>query len=299
MEDRLYKFARLVDAGSFTKAAQAMHISQPALTTAIKKLERELHAELLVRDSHTFKITAAGGIAYAAAKEMNSQARNLKLRLAEASTQKVQLHLGMIDSVADLLFVHSDNLHELEEATHLSLTVDNTSKLITYVEHDELDIAFIAKPASLASSLTAIELGLEPLLLVSHVSQTSKIRKGLAGNQLDQFLSYNQNSMTQRLVSSFFERHSIEAHPVFHSTSPEIMLQLVLAGRGSAVLPYLLVAQHLKNGELSTQAVGNEPVIARTIVGIHRDGRRMPDPVMGLLANTRAQLGQQMQAAQG
>src|SRR5688572_9285664 len=106
MEDRLYKFARLVDAGSFTKAAAAMHISQPALTTAIKKLERELHAELLIRDSHTFRLTAAGAVAYDTAKELSTQARNLKLRLSEAADRKVHLNLGMIDSVADLLFVH-------------------------------------------------------------------------------------------------------------------------------------------------------------------------------------------------
>ncbi|HET8670131.1 MAG TPA: LysR family transcriptional regulator, partial [Candidatus Saccharimonadales bacterium] len=148
MESRLYKFARLVEAGSFTKAAAILHISQPALTTAIKKLERELKAELLVRDSHTFKLTAAGGIAYATAREINVQASNLKLRLAEAATQKVQLRLGLIDSIADMLFIHSDNLQMLEQGTHLSLSVDNTTKLLTYVEHDELDIALVSRPST-------------------------------------------------------------------------------------------------------------------------------------------------------
>ena len=51
MEDRIRKFAHLIDAGSFTKAARDLHISQPALSMAVQKLERELHAPLYIRAS--------------------------------------------------------------------------------------------------------------------------------------------------------------------------------------------------------------------------------------------------------
>ena len=48
MDERLKKFVQLVDSGSYTQASRQLHISQPALSVAIGKLERELHASLLV-----------------------------------------------------------------------------------------------------------------------------------------------------------------------------------------------------------------------------------------------------------
>ncbi|MEK7153352.1 MAG: LysR family transcriptional regulator [Patescibacteria group bacterium] len=292
MEDRLYKFARLVDAGSYTKAARLMHISQPALTTAIKKLERELHAELLIRNSHTFKLTAAGSIAYDTAKELSIQARNLKLRLSEAADRKVSLGLGMIDSMAELLFIQGDSLSELERGTHLSLTVDNTTQLLTYVEHDDLDIALIAKPPVLSSSLMAIDLGEEPLILVTHTSRVKEVGRQLEDNELRHFLHYNQNARTHRLISRHFAQRDIELRPAFYSTSPEIMLQLVLAKRGAAVLPYLLVKPYVKQGQLMPIVAGDTCIVGRNIVSIHRAGRSLPDQVNNLLSKTRTQLSQ-------
>src|SRR5688572_29853136 len=110
MEERLRKFAHLVDVGSFTKAAAELHISQPALSTAIAKLERELRAKLLVRGVRPLALTPAGKLAYQTAKDLSVQADNLKLRLAELAHEQVTLKIGMIDSMASTLFATSDGL---------------------------------------------------------------------------------------------------------------------------------------------------------------------------------------------
>lgn len=297
MEDRLYKFARLVDAGSYTKAAKVLHISQPALSAAIKKLERELRSELLVRTSRTFRLTPAGQAAYETAKQLHTQAANLRLRLAEASIQNVQLNIGMIDSVADLLFVHGNELHNLEQGAHVSLVVDNTAQLERYVEHDDLDVALAAKQTHLPQALVQNELGQEPLLLVTHTSQARQIRRSLLQKELPNFLGYNQNSHTYQLVERHFAAAGIAISPTFYSTSPEIMLQLVLAGRGAAALPYLLVKQYVEQGSLVAIAAGPDKIILRTIVSLHRKGRTLPVQAQHLLEATRTALNTQTQHA--
>src|ERR1700722_3943395 len=100
MEDRLTKFAKLVDIGSFTAAAGSLHLSQPALSTAIAKLEKELHTTLLVRGSRSLKLTEAGRIAYDAAKELTVHTENLQTRLSLLNNEELSLSIGMIDSVA-------------------------------------------------------------------------------------------------------------------------------------------------------------------------------------------------------
>lgn len=292
MEDRLYKFAHLVEAQSFTKAAALLHISQPALTTAIKKLERELHAELLIRSSHEFTLTDAGKITYDSAKELRAHTDNLKLRLLENAHEKVALNLGMIDSIAALLFVHNNHLHELEKGARLSLTVNNSAQLIRQVSLDELDIALIAEPTHLPKTLKAEPLADEPLMLIASADDTARVTQDLHQKHLSNFLGYNRSSQTYQLVERYFYEHGVSIQPVFYSTSPEIILELVLAGTGTAVLPYLLVKKYLNKGKLKIIRMQNSPGISRRIISIRRAGREIPEPAKRLLESARTDLRQ-------
>ena len=269
-----------------------MHISQPALTTAIKKLERELHAELLVRGGHTFRLTTAGELAYATAKELGVQTSNLKLRLREAADEKVALNLGMIDSIADLLFVHGDQLQELEEGVRLSLTVNNSTQLIQLVANDDLEVALIAAPAQPLTALEVTPIAEEPLVLVAATAALQQVMDGLRRGRIEHFLGYNQNSQTYQLVERHFKEHGVSLQTTFYSTSPEIMLQLVLAGRGAAVLPYLLVKNDLTAGNLKAIATRGDKngYINRQIVSINRTGRAVPKSAQRLLASCQSRL---------
>jgi len=290
MEDRLIKFARIIDAGSFTRAAQLLHISQPALTTAIKKLERELHAELLIRSSHAFSLTTAGKIAYDTAKIVIAQTQNLETHLREAAGQKVRLNVGMIDSIAHLLFIQNAYLEELEQGAQVSLSIDNSSRLIASVDHDELDVALITQPARLLASLTAHKVGDEPLVLVIGTEHVSRLQKQIASGQVDHFLSYNQASLTFQIVSEYFHTHGVALEPTFYSTSPEIMLQLVLAGRGAAVLPYLLVKPYITDKTITALRLAPGANITRTIIGVHRTGRLLSGQTEALLTHIKDEL---------
>ncbi len=103
MDDRLKKFAQLVDRKSFTHAAKELHISQPALTLAINKLERELKTSLLVRGHGRLELTNAGQIVYNAAIEYRTADENLRTKLTELARRRPKVTIGMIDSVAAAL----------------------------------------------------------------------------------------------------------------------------------------------------------------------------------------------------
>lgn len=289
MEDRLYKFAKVVELGGFTKAAEALHISQPALTTAIKKLERELKAELLIRGTHSFTVTPAGKTAYAAAKELDVQIQNLKLGLYEANQEKAALNLGMIDSIADLLFVHGDHLGKLKQELHVSLTVNNSGELEAQIARDQLDAALIAAPARIHRDFEASPFADEPLVLVAHPKDTH-IAEEIDEGHIHNFLSYNRNSQTHRLVEDFFAKHAVTLEPSFYSTSPEIILQLVLAAQGVAVLPYLLVKENVARGNLHITPIAGG-YIPRHIVVLTRKGRTLPRSLESLLKKGQQDLG--------
>lgn len=271
MEERLRKFAKLAETRSFTKAAGALHTSQPALSVAIAKLERELGATLISRDN--LQLTAAGQLAYRHAQQLEVQRSNLQHELQNLKNQKPQFALGIIDSLADTLLISSGQLEKLEQKVALNLSVNNSRYLLEALENNQLDMICIVQPLALAKKFQFKSLGSEPLIGVGN-----RQHKLSNSKHLSNFLAYDQSSNTNRLIQKYFAGKQITLENVFHSTSPEIILHMVLSNKGSAVLPYALVAPHIASGQLAPFT----DVIARPAAAIWHHDKKLPEVAVGL-----------------
>ena len=287
MEERLQKFASLVDAGSFTGAANELHLSQPALSAAISKLERELHATLLLRGSRPLKLTPAGEVAYAHAKETAVRTGNLKLQIAQAVHEKIAVRVGMIDSLADALFERGSGLADLEQQVAPSLIVDNSRYLTRAVARNEIDIAFVVKQPKYPDSIEATDVGAEPVVLVCYAALLEPTNQAIGKGNLPNFISYDQTSTTFQLVQHAAMAQGVALQPTFYSTSPEVIRRLVLAQKGVAALPYLLVKDLLDQGILALVSVGSPPVIERHIQVVQRRDKDLPTSVLNMAAQLR------------
>lgn len=271
MEERLRKFAALVDAGGFTKAAAALHVSQPALSTAVAKLEFELKATLLVRGARPLALTRAGELAYQSAKDVAVQTDNLKLRLAELASLPIPLRIGMIDSVAAALFAGQADVDVLTQPT-ISIIVNNSRYLSEAVERGDLDIAFITQPVT----YNAVLLEIAPFVTESLVVVGLAGRSSLSARRLPNFISYDQPSHTFRIVQRALQAHGVTPDISFYSTSPEVMLRLVMLGKGVAALPYSMIKEHLDAGRLVCLGDPKPWVIPRPVVMLKRRDRELP-----------------------
>lgn len=293
MEERLRKFAHLVEAGSFTKAAAELHVSQPALSIAIAKLERELKVRLWLRGVRPLTLTREGAVAYRAAKDLAIQADNLKLRLAELANQPIAISIGMIDSVANALFASGSGLEMLKGAS-VSIVVNNSRYLAEAVERGDLDIAFIAEqPRRLPQSLEARPLATEPLVVVaSHQRPTPR------GKLLPDFIAYDQPSNTFHLVNEALKDYGMSPTTTFYSTSPELMLRLVQLNKGIAALPYLMVRDQIQAGGLKRLGGKTPWLVRRKIIALKRRDRDLPLVVRQLTKQTAEAINQLLAQAE-
>ncbi len=76
------------EAGSFSRAAQNLFISQPALSQAIAKAERDLGVEFFARDTHSLRLTAAGELLVREGRELLRQRDELKTRISGLSAAR-------------------------------------------------------------------------------------------------------------------------------------------------------------------------------------------------------------------
>jgi len=274
----LLRFAHIVDAGSFSKAAGSLRVSQPALSMAVAQLERELKADLLVRGSRPLQMTEAGRRAYLAAQDIAVATSDLQSRLGELRGGKQLVTFGMNDSIAQGLLSDQSMLQTIESQAHVSLVVNNSRFLHQAVASGEVDVAFSVGAASMGDKALAVQpVGDERLVLVCQPNYVAQAERALQTGRLPHFISYDQQSASRQIVQQALQLNNITATVNFFSTSPEVMLRLVMLRQGVAALPYLQVASMLASGELVHLAKDVE--ISRPIVRLMRR-RKAVSPVM-------------------
>jgi LysR family transcriptional regulator, nitrogen assimilation regulatory protein len=104
MENRqLLYFTRIVELGSFTKAAAALRIAQPSLGQQIRNLEEELGTALLVRHSRGVRPTEAGALLYQHASRILEDVRQAKEAVLALSSRPIgNVTIGMTPGISDL-----------------------------------------------------------------------------------------------------------------------------------------------------------------------------------------------------
>jgi DNA-binding transcriptional LysR family regulator len=275
MEERLHKFAVLVDSGSFTHAALQLHTSQPALSIAISKLEKELHIKLIIRDIRPFKLTKAGEIVYESAKKLYLTTDNLKNELAELSHRQLSISIGMIDSIASMLLSSKNNIFDPEKEARVSFIINNSRYLLEAIEHDELDIAIVTEQYNpVGKHLQIRYVAIEPLVLVVHSAQVDSVQKAWDQGRIDNFISYDQPSNSYQFIRRFFEQNNIAVTSAYFSSSVDVMLRLVQLQKGIAALPYLSVKKFVSHNKLALIGKPKPIIINRRIFSLMRQEKQ-------------------------
>ncbi|KZE37721.1 hypothetical protein AV656_09305 [Bhargavaea cecembensis] len=107
-------FVKVVSHGSFSKAAEALHISQPSLSKSIQNLEKELGAPLLERTTREFRLTDTGRLLCERSTAILQQVKMLKEEIKEnINGDRAEIRIGMIESAhkwfTTLMAIHRES----------------------------------------------------------------------------------------------------------------------------------------------------------------------------------------------
>lgn len=288
MDHELQKFLAIVEAGSFTGAAETLHVSQPALTLAMKNLERRIGHQLLIRGGK-ITLTEAGKAVYDSARYMRLELDNLNHRLSdkEGGIQE-RLRLGMIDSIGDLLLSQHPDIH----AQQLDITVDDSQSLVNAVLLDRIDVGFVSRQLRIGSDeLKFIRIGKEPFILVVQPALVEETKKDIRKKLLKNMLAYNEKSNTFGLMSRSLRGHGVRMQPSTFSTDPSLLKTLALGGRGPAMLPLRMVNFEIENGELAALPFEFE----REIQMVYRTGRYLSKELLNIKEAIQSHLNEEIE----
>lgn len=254
-------FAKVRETQSITKAAEELHLTQPAVSLQLKKFQDQFDLPLTELVGRRLYITDFGHeIADAANKildalyaiDFKTHARKGKLtgvlRLSIVSTGKyVMPHL-----LSGFVQMHP----ELE----LKMDVTNKARVVESLEKNEVDFALVSVlPTHL--QLQRLELMKNKLYLVGNGDR--HFRKTPAPMQLLEELPiiYREaGSGTRHVMEQFILRNKLQVKMKMELTSNEAVKQAVLAGMGYAVMPLIGIKTELAAGDLRIIPVQGFPI---------------------------------------
>lgn len=253
---QLVYFVKVVEVGNITKAAEQLNLAQTALGIQIRNLEDSLQIQLLDRHSRGVSATPAGMLLYERAIEVLQRIEETKRDLISLGGEKVRVRLGATPSILKLIGTEL-LVAAREQLPNISLhIVEELSFVLTdALERGELDYV-LAFDIEDNPGLRRIALMEEDLLFVSSPDDRSSgdeisFRQAVSG---DLALVSNRDIIWKR-VHEVAARLSLDVKITYQVQSMEAIKALILHGVAQSLMPYGIVSEEIKSGELVARRI--------------------------------------------
>ncbi|MBK8038892.1 MAG: LysR family transcriptional regulator [Verrucomicrobiaceae bacterium] len=254
----------------FTRAAERLHMAQPALSQQMKNLEAELGTPLFIRGKKETQLTAAGKALLPRAEALLAQAEAARAAVSDvAQVRGGKLIVAAIPSVCAGLL--PDLLHAFgrkHPGVKLQLIEDSSDRVAASVESGHADLGFLQLPASKAAFESRV-LITEPFVALVAASHALANEKEIPLKQLagESFIFYKGRARDSALEAC--RKAGFEPHIACESGELETIRALVAARVGIAIVPELATTLLPKN----TRAVPlKQPGLQRQIAAVWKKG---------------------------
>jgi DNA-binding transcriptional LysR family regulator len=262
---------------SFTKAADELYLSQPAVSMQIKQLEESAGLPLFEKLGKKIFLTDAG-------RELHHYGHNI-FRELEEMEEVLESLKGLTRGRLDIAVASTVNyfapralgiFSRQYPGIKLSLEVANRKSLMRMLDHNEKDLVLMGQPPE------SMELEYEafmdnPLVVIAPPDHALVGEKGVPVQRLadERFLMRESGSGTRLAMERFFEEHGLEISRGMQMTRNEAIKQGVRAGLGLGVVSIHTVQLEVETGRLKILDVEGFPIMRKWFV-VHRRGKRLP-----------------------
>lgn len=259
--NQLQIFLKVCETASITRAAEELHLTQPAVSIQLKNFQQQFDIPLVEVLNKRLFVTAFG-------KEIKAAARTI-LEAVDAIEQKTLAYQGQLAGSVKISVVStgkyvipyflSDFLKE-HKGVDLTLDVTNKARVIESLEKNEVDFSLVSVlPATL--KLNKVELMQNKLFVVGN--RDRKFSKKLYDRTIfeDIPLIYREEgSGTRYVMEKFIAKNKLPVKKKLELTSNEAVKQAVIAGLGYSIMPLIGIRNELNNGQLQIIPVKGFPI---------------------------------------
>lgn len=270
---------------SYTRAAEALHLTQPAVFTQVKQLEDQLGQPLIERVGKTLYLTEAGEAARETARELLDAVARLEMRLADlGGLARGRLKLAVVSTAKYDLPARIGTFLSRHPGIDVALTVGNRQDLLARFAANEDDLYVLGTPPE-GMEAVAERFAENPLVVIAPPGHPLAGRAGLTAADLaaHPFVMREAGSGTRAAAERFFAASGVAPRVRMELGANEAVKAAVMAGLGLSVLSRGTAALELDHGYLVTLDVAGFPLLRHWYVA-HPRGKRLSVAAEAFLA---------------
>lgn len=260
---------------SFSRAAEELHLSQPAVSMQIKQLEENVGLPLFEQLGKKIFLTEAG-------YELSHYSRIIAEQLSEAEAvlgelkglKRGKLKISVASTAnyfaPQLLAIFTQRFSDVT----VSLNVTNREALLQQLANNEMDMVIMGQPPD-GLDLAAESFMDNPLVVIAPVNHPLAVEQHIPLERLQReiFLVREKGSGTRISTERFFAQRGIKLSTGMEMSSNEAIKQAVQAGLGLGIVSVHTLDMEFKLGRLTVLNVEGFPILKEWYI-VHREGKR-------------------------
>jgi len=268
MLSHLETFATVAQHRSFTRAATALHLSQPAVTQHIAALEEQLGCRLFERLGREVRLTTEGERLMTCHRRIQAAVAELRQELDEmrsGSVGRLSVGAGLTICIFTLPAVLAE-YRSLHPGVELHVRSGRTREILQLLLDQQIDLGLVTSPVR-HRTVETIPLYRDRMVVVARADHplaeaASPVDAAALGpHRLNLF---ERGSGFRTYLEEVFESKGQLLHPDMELDSIEAIKEMVLAGLGISVVPEVTVRNELAAGTLVSLPLRDWPVMERT-----------------------------------
>lgn len=259
--NQLRIFLKVVNTLSITRAAEELHLTQPAVSIQLKNFQNQFDLPLLEVINKKIYVTDFGKEIAQAAEKIIEEVHAINYKMHAYKGQLTgKLKLSIVSTGKYIAPYFLTDFMKQNQGVELLMDVTNKAQVLNSLEKNEIDFALVSVlPENL--NVSKVELLQNKLLLVSngerHFNKRTYDKQIFESVEL---IYREQGSGTRFVMEKFIKNNNLPVKKKMELTSNEAVKQAVIAGLGCSIMPLIGIKNELENKELQIISVKGLPI---------------------------------------
>lgn len=240
--------------GGITLAAEELVISQPAVSQAVKQLERAVGMPLLARKGKGIRLTSAGEMLYSYVKRGYETLLAGERKLTDLSNlESGEIKIGASDmTLRFFLLPYLQQFHEKYPGIKLTVTNGPTPETLRYMQEGKIDFGVVTAPLNEKHDLKIREVRQVTDIFVAGTKFRQYQHRRLPLKLLEELplICLEKNTSTRRYIDAFLEANQVTLHPEIELATSDMIVQFAERNLGVACVMEDFAAASLAAGTL-------------------------------------------------
>ncbi|MBI5505933.1 MAG: LysR family transcriptional regulator [Deltaproteobacteria bacterium] len=274
--DYLETFLAVARAASFTEAAAVRHLTQPAVSRQVQRLEEDLGVKLFQQAGRRVRLTAQGELLLEEGARLIGQVRSVRAALEDlGQLRRGEIRVGASSTPGTYMLPPTlAAFHGEYPGVDLRYEIANSRAIEGKVVRGELDLGFVGERVDTNHTTTEVFAN-DAICLIAAPTHRLARRRAVPIQEIldDQYIAREEGSATRRAFDQWLVRRGASWQPYLELDSVEAVKHTVAAGLGIAAVSRIAVDWEVQAGRLAVVKAQNMQISRELFVLYRKDVR--------------------------